>query len=195
MGKFMKADLFRYRHYLLMLLALLLANYLLVPLTEFQQEQQQSLSLLKKKQVKTDSLFGKDIEFTLLNKQLDDFLKNAHKYIYSQQSEADFKLIAQTQIENHLKEAGCNISRIGFKGSQQITPNVDKWYMDIRYGGDVSCLIGLTRGLETSKPYINIEEYSYSVRDFDKRAKGDFNAKMSVSVWYKLHSKENEAQR
>lgn len=190
----MKADLLKYKHYLLMLLALLLANYLLVPLTEFQQDQQQKLSLLKKKQAKTVSLMDKNIQFTELNNQLAIYLKNAHDYLYLLQSEADFKLTAQTQIEHHLKEAGCDISRIGFKGNQQITPKVQKWFMDIRYRGDVSCLIGLTRGLETARPYINIEEYSYSVRDFDKKAEGDFNAKVSVSVWYKVEKKENEAK-
>ena len=57
--------------------------------------------------------------------------------------------------------------------------------MEIRYKGDADCLIKTTRALETAKPYINVEKYSYSARGFDKRAQAVFNATLMVSVWYK----------
>ena len=187
----MKADLLKYKHYLLLLLALLLANYLLVPLTELQSEQQLTLSLLQKKQYKSNAMLSGDGVSSQEREQLLNYLKKSHDYLFVQESEADFKLAVQTQVEVLLTSSGCDISRIGFKGNQQIFPKVQKWHMEIRYKGDVDCLIKTTRALETVKPYINIEEYSYGSRAFDKTAQGLFNATLKVSVWYKANVKNN----
>jgi hypothetical protein len=183
----MTADLLKYKHYLLLLLALLVANYLLVPLTELQSEQQQGLSLLQKKQQKTNALLnGGDIT-SQERALLATYLKNSHHFLFVQESEATFKLAAQSQVEALLTSAGCDISRIGFKGNQQILPKVQKWYIEMRYKGDADCLIKTTRALESAKPYINIEEYSYGARGFDKTAKAEFNASLKVSVWHKAN--------
>lgn len=183
----MKADLLKYKHYLLLLLALLLANYVLVPLTELQVEQQNTLNLLQKKQSKTNKLIENGDDYSQYNEQLNVYLKNSHNYLFTQKSEAEFKLTAQAQIEQLLQASGCDISRIGFKGNQPILPKVQKWYMEIRYKGDANCLVKTTRALETATPYINIEEYSYSARGFDKTAQSTFNAMLKVSVWYKAN--------
>jgi len=187
----MKTDLLKYKHYLLLLLALLLANYLLVPLATLQSEQQETLTLLQKKQNKTNALLNERNISTKEREQLATYLKNSHNYLFTQKSEDEFKRVAQTQIEKLLKASGCDVSRIGFKGNQQIFPKVQKWYMEIRYKGDANCLVKTTRTLETIKPYINIEEYSYSTRGFDKTAKATFNALLKVSVWYKANPKHN----
>lgn len=183
----MKADLLKYKHYLLLLLALLLANYLLVPLTELQSEQQITLKLLQKKQNKTNALLKGNSISSKEREQLTVYLKNSHHYLFVQKTEAEFKRVVQAQIEALLQTSGCEVSRIGFKGNQQILPKVQKWQMEMRYKGDAECLIKTTRALETAKPYINIEEYSYGSRGFDKTAKSEFNAILKVSVWYKTN--------
>lgn len=183
----MKTELLKYKHYLLVLLALLVASYLLEPLTELQSEQQQTLNLLQKKQDKTKALITNGDAFVKKNKELALYLANSHDYLFTQKSEAEFKLVAQTQIEQLLQTSGCAIARIGFKGKQQILPKVQKWHMEIRYTGDANCLIKTTRSLETAKPYINIEEYNYRADAFDKRAQAEFTAILKVSVWYKAH--------
>jgi hypothetical protein len=187
----MKADLLKYKHYILLLLALLLANYILVPLTDLQSEQQATLKLLQKKQHKTNALLNGNGISPKEYEQLTAYLKNSHNYLFLQKSEAEFKQVAQTQVEELLKSSGCNVSRIGFKGNQQLLPTVQKWHMEIRYKGDADCLVKTTRALETAKPYINIEDYSYSAKDFDKTAKSEFNASLNVSVWYKIKAKKN----
>ena len=189
----MKAELIKYKHHLLLLLALLLANYLLMPLAELQTEQQQTLKLLQKKQNKTNALIGNSDGAFIKNEELTLYLKNSHDYLFTQANEADFKLSAQTQIEQLLQTSGCDIARIGFKGKQQILPKVQKWHMEIRYDGDASCLVKTTRALETAKPYINIEEYSYRVDGFDKKAQAEFKAILKVSVWYKAN--ENTSKK
>lgn len=190
----MKADLLKYKHYLLLLLALLLANYALVPLAEVQDEQLQRRSLLQKKQSKIIALMNNGDGFSHVNKQLAAYLSNSHDYLFTQKSLADFKLKAQSQIEQLLQQSGCVISRIGFIGNQQILPQVNKWHMDIRYKGDAECLVKTTRALETAKPYINIEEYNYTARGFDKTAIAEFNATLKVSVWYKVVTNSEKGQ-
>jgi hypothetical protein len=183
----MKADLLKYKHYLLLLLALLIANYLLVPLTELQSEQQQNLRLLQKKQGKTIALLSGGDLSSQERAALATYLKNSHLYLFVQESESSFKLAAQSQVEALLTSSGCNISRIGFKGNQQILPKVQKWNIEMRYKGDADCLIKTTRALESAKPNINIEEYSYGSVGFDKTAKAEFNASLKVSVWHKTN--------
>jgi hypothetical protein len=48
------------------------------------------------------------------------------------------------------------------------------------------CLLNSTRALESSQPYINIEEYSYRTNAFDKTAKAEFTAILKISMWYKV---------
>jgi hypothetical protein len=186
----MKADLLKYKHYLLLLLALLLANYLLVPLTVLKSEQQITVNLLQKQLSKTNALLNGGVISSIEKDQLITYLKSSHDYIFLQESEAEFKLAAQTQVEAILKSSGCDVSRLGFKGNQKILPEIQKWYMEIRYKGDVECLINTTRAFETAKPYINIEEYNYNVRGFDKKAEAELNATLNVSVWYKVNKKD-----
>ena len=181
----MRAELLKYQHYLLFLAALLLANSVLLPLTEWQTQQQQNLYLLQKKQSKTERLVTHVDEFESINKQLELYLSKSDSYLFTQKSVAEFKLTAQAQVEKMLQTSDCLIERIGFKGNQQLLPNVEKWFIEIRYKGDVTCLLKATRAFETTTPYMNIEHYSYNARAFDKNASGEFNAVLGVSVWYK----------
>jgi hypothetical protein len=181
----MKSDLLKYKHYLLIISALLLANYALIPLAEFQEEQLQTLQLLEKKQLKTASLMVNSEQYSKVSKQLTAHLRESEHYLFTQKTVADFKLAAQSQVDGLLQAAGCDIERIGFKGSQKILAEVEKWFMEIRYKGDVDCLLSTTRSLEMAMPYINIEEYNYHAREFDSQADADFIATLKVSVWYK----------
>lgn len=181
----MKTQLLKYKHYLLIILALLVINHVVLPLAEWQNEQGQYKNLLEKKQLKTAELLNDQTENEEVNQQLIEYLTHADKYLYNQKSEAEFKLSAQTQIESILNSADCQIQVIGFQGNQQILPRVQKWHMEIRYKGDANCLMKTTRGIESASPNINIEGYSYGVRSFDKNVKVDFNALLKVSVWYK----------
>jgi len=191
----MKDEIFKYKNYLLLLSALLVANFLLTPLSVLLEEQIQKVYLLEKQQVKTSNLINNTDEFNQKGEQVDQYLKNATNFLYTQKSESDFKLIAQTQIEKLLQESACTIERIGFKGKQQILPQIQKWHMEIRYSGDASCLLKATRGLETAKPYINIEEYKYNADNvLDKTAEGRFNAILSVSVWFDNQNSAKEGE-
>lgn len=187
----MKTQILKYQHYLLVLIALLLANYGLMPLAQSQEEQQQRLFLLQKKASKTDKLLTNKSEFDNINQQLDVYLSDSDKYLYKQLTEAEFKLTAQSQVESILQSSGCTIQRIGFKGEQRLLPSVNKWFLEVRYKGDVSCLLKTTRALETTTPYMNIEDYYYNSRAFDKNAAADFSAVLNVSVWYKNKAANN----
>lgn len=185
----MKADFLKYKHHLLVMVALLVANYVVMPLADLQEEQLQTLQLLQKKQVKTASLMNNGDKFTEINEQLALYLKNADDYVFRQKNEAKFKLTAQTRLEQLLQSADCDVDRIDFKGKQQILPKLQKWRIETRYKGDAICLLKVSRALETTKPYMNIEEYNYNAKGLDKSAQAKFNATIMLSVWYKVENK------
>ena len=177
------------------MLALFLANFILMPLTELQSEQQLSLHLLQNKQKKTKALFNSNEGLSAKSVILATNLSKAEKYLFLQENEANFKLTVQSHIETLLTAAGCNVSRLGFKGNQPISRNVQKWIMEIRFKGDVECVLKTTRALEIAKPYINIEKYSYSSRGFDKEVNTDLNAILTIGVWHKITIKPNTNQQ
>ena len=191
----MKASLLKYKNHLLLMLALFLANFILMPLTELQSEQQLSLHLLQNKQKKTKALFNSNEGLSAKSVILATNLSKAEKYLFLQENEANFKLTVQSHIETLLTAAGCNVSRLGFKGNQPISRNVQKWIMEIRFKGDVECVLKTTRALEIAKPYINIEKYSYSSRGFDKEVNTDLNAILTIGVWHKITIKPNTNQQ
>jgi hypothetical protein len=191
----MKASLLKYKNHLLLMLALFLANFILMPLTELQSEQQLNLHLLQNKHKKTKALFNSNEGLSAKSAILATYLSKAEQYLFLQENEANFKLTVQSHIETLLTAAGCNVSRIGFKGNQPVSRNVQKWIMEIRFKGDVECVLKTTRALEIAKPYINIEKYSYSSRGFDKEVNTDLNAILTIGVWHKITIKPNTNQQ
>jgi hypothetical protein len=191
----MKASLIKYKNHLFLMLALFLANFILMPLTELQSEQQLSLHLLQNKQKKTKALFNNNEGLSAKSVTLATYLTKAEQYLFLQENEANFKLTVQSHIETLLTAAGCDVSRIGFKGKQPISNNVQKWIMEMRFKGDVECVFKTTRALEVAKPYINIEKYNYSSRGLDKQVKIGLNAILTIGVWHKMSIKPNTNQQ
>ncbi|MEW6983271.1 hypothetical protein AAD001_11535 [Colwelliaceae bacterium 6471] len=174
----------RYRHYLIVLAALVIANYVIVPLSEWQDEQKQLLSLIAKKHDKVSELINNE---AVLSNKANIAKNNMEKmlaYIFTDEDEAKFKLTAQSAVESILTKAGCTIERIGFKGSTEVAPNVERWSLELRYKGDEICVLDTSRGLESTQPVIRVDEYNINHRGLKKEAMGSFNITSEVSVWY-----------
>lgn len=180
----MKSELLKYKHYLILLSALLLANYIIVPLSGWQTTQQETLVLLENKYNKTQMLLDSGESFDLKSASLDKKLGLIGQVLFKSKDEATFKQIAQSTIENLLTKAECKIERIGFKGSTVLNNNIEKWSLEIRYKGDAICLLKTTRAIESMQPYVRIESYNAVHNGLKKDAAGNFNASLNVSVWY-----------
>jgi len=175
-----------YKHYIFILIALVVANYVLVPLSEWQKEQASTLSLLSKQQRKVKALIDNKEHFDLLQLEVNAELKKNEQYLFSQSSESNFKLIAQSTIEGVLNDAGCTIQRIGFKGNTAITNDINRWVLELRYQGDSECMLKTTRGLESLIPIVNITDFNFNHRGLKKEGQGSFNAQLTATVWHYL---------
>lgn len=181
----MAAEIHKYKHYLLILGALVLANYILIPLSEWQEELKQNLVLLKKQDSKVNDLINEKGD---LQKALDVSniaIKEFNGALFNFPSEGEFKIAAQAKIEKALASTKCSIERIGFKGSNEVTKNIKRWTIDIRYKGDLGCMTKATRVLEELTPYVDIVSYSMNHSGLTDELKGNLTGRMEVGVWYK----------
>jgi hypothetical protein len=181
----MVAEIIKYKHYLLILAALLLANYVVVPLDEWKTEQELNWQLVNKQYDKTQSLINN-------KKQLSEHLEASQKNLlkidqvfFVNSSEDKFKLMAQSTIEKSLAIGNCQIERIGFKGSAAVSANIQRWAMEVRYKGDINCMTSTTRSIESLSPYVKIENYNFSHRSLTQDVQGKFTARVQLNVWYK----------
>lgn len=180
----MKLELLKYKDHLLLLLALIVANYIIIPLSDWQVSQQQGVSLLTKKQIKTQALLENTVEFDKFLLESISQLQQLESFVFNNESEAAFKLAAQAKIEKSFINAECRIERIGFKGSTELNNNIERWSIEIRYKGDAVCFINTTRALESMQPFIKIDSYNANHQGLTSDGTGDFNALLKVSVWF-----------
>lgn len=181
----MMSGLIKYKHYLLVLIALLLTHYIVMPLVEWSKEQHTNLFLIEKQYDKTQSLLGKQ---SLLSESLKSSQKELLKIkevAYEEQSVDKFKLKVQSSIEKALTSGGCETERIGFQGSTEVVDTIQRWAMEIRFKGDVLCLTHLTRKLESLSPYMQIDSYNLNHRGLTNEVAGKLNARVNLNVWYK----------
>lgn len=174
----------QYKHYFLILAALLLANYALVPLSELQTEQQQTLALLAKKQQKLNGLIVNEQQFEHRAAMVNQAYEELLPYMFSEKTEAQFKLKAQSKIEDVLNKADCKVERIGFKGSTQVSENISRWLLELRFKGDSVCMVKTSRGLETMIPNVRVESFNFNHRALKKEGEGNLNAQLSINVWH-----------
>lgn len=181
----MLAEIIKYKHYLIVLAALLVANYVIVPLSELHDEQKLNLQLLSKQYEKTQSLMGN--QDTLTEKLADSNKQIAllDKVLFIDSSEAQFKLAAQSLVEKTLLDGKCDIERIGFIGNTQVNKSIERWLMEVRLKGDINCLTYTTRTLESLSPHIEINEYNFNHRSLTENVSGKLNAQIQLNVWYK----------
>lgn len=181
----MKSELIKYKHYLIILAALIIANYVLVPLSEWHDEQQSQLNLVSARYDKTQDLLTKKdlLAAELLN--VDKQLKQIDGYLFQSASEDQFKIIAQNKIEKAITTSECSIERIGYKGSQAVVEGISRWSMELRFKGDIYCMLAVTRKLESMKPYVRIDDHNFNHRGLNKKLKGQVNGLIRLSLWHK----------
>jgi hypothetical protein len=180
----MVAEIIKYKHYLLIIAALILANYVVVPLDEWQTEQQQSLQLLNKQYNKTQSLLNNKDQLAAQLVKSQANLAKVEKIIFVNSSEDKFKLMVQSLIEKELSVGECQIERIGFKGSIEVSADIQRWTMEVRFNGDINCMTTATRKVESLSPHLKITGFNFNHRGLTQEVTGKFNAQINIDAWY-----------
>jgi len=179
-------DLIKFKHHLLFLAALIIANYVVVPLWENQNK-------LKNKTFRIESRVNK-VERLITQKELLEVQQgkiqlNLFKLLpllYKQKNEAVFKLTAQTAIEASLKQANCEVEQIGWQGSTELSKDITRWQLDARFKGGPNCILTAARELESLKPIVRIENYFYGGRRIDSDPSSVVRAQLKLIMWQYL---------
>lgn len=176
----------QYKHYFILITTLLVANYVVLPMSVWQTEQQQTLALITKKSNKVSSLLASETEYAEQLTKVTNDVQHMRRFVFDDADEAKFKLTAQSKIEQILNEAECNIQRINFKGNTQVREKLIRWQVELRFKGDALCMTQTTRGLESLLPNISISDFNVNHRGLTDEVEGHFNAVMNVTLWHWL---------
>lgn len=184
----MKEDLLKYKHYLIALTALLLANFITVPLWEMQQEQSQEILLLNKHAKKIEQLIMGSSTFEEKLADAQKLQQSMAPYLFKQASEAKFKLAAQEQVESILVQSKCNLQRVNWLSSTPINQELTRWRMELRLSGNPVCMVKVTRALGSTKPTMRIQDFSFNSQVITGRSGDKINAMLTLIL---LHDATN----
>lgn len=182
----MMQDLIKFKHHLLFLAALLIANYIIEPLWQNQTELKSKANSIENRVNKVEHLITQK---ELLEIQQGKIQLNLFKFLpllYKQKNEAVFKLTAQTAIETSLKEANCEVEQIGWQGSESLSNDIRRWQLDARFKGGPSCLLTAARELESLKPIVRVNDYFYGGRRIDSDPSSIVRAQLELVMWQYL---------
>ena len=187
----MKANLVKYKHHIIILVALLVAHYVIMPLWELQQSQRSEIKMLSKQRSKINTLIDrKDLFQEELNKAQQKKATIA-PYLFQEPNEGKFKLAAQLKLEQLLSKASCTVERISWKSDTEIDSTLTKWMVEARYNGNPSCIIQTTRFLAAEKPLMRVHNFDYSSRRINGEVRNKIRANLSIII---LQNKKEPVQ-
>lgn len=176
-------ELLKYKHYLILISALLIVKYALVPLYDNLLIEQSNYVREHERLNKIETLVEHKSELDELGeKQLFEVMK-AEKLVYRQSDDSILKLEIQRQIEKILKQVGCDVEQVAWKGSVSINDSLKLWQLDTRYKGNASCLLNATREIESISPLIRIQSYFYGAKEITKGKHVNVTANLELVMW------------
>lgn len=183
-------NLLRYKHYFLFLIALIILNFVILPLFILQSEQQENINLLNRKLLKTESLINNK---EILKKQNEIITHNElliPQYTFKGNTD-DVKLSIQKTIEETITKANCQLSRVSFTGEEQLSTLLVRWRVEARYKGDINCLMKASRAFEQNKPLISINSFTYNGNKLELDKFAIMNAKLILN-FIQFNTSESE---
>lgn len=177
----MKKDLLKYKHYFIALGALLFYLYITEPLFISILEQKNQIDLNEKKLSKINGMIESEAQIISLLNDNELKLKNAESFFYKSESESEFKLELQKQIEEILQEANCEIETLDWNGKVDLE-NLYRWNLNLRYQGNPACIIQASRKIESLLPIVNINNYRYTARRINGAVRTKITAILELTI-------------
>lgn len=179
----MKSEIIKYKHYLLLILALLLTSFVLEPLWQHGLDTQSKVQLMNKKADKVAGLLSVKGQIDEQDKLMSSKRQNLQAYLFPASSESEFKLLAQGKVESILSDANCNIDSIGWKSRSKIEESLIRWTLEARYKGNAECALKAVRAFEHQKPVINIAEYSLAGSEVSGNKRNKMVIQLNLVMW------------
>lgn len=189
-------ELVKYKHYLIFIMALLVALYITDPLWVKYNELKQTSSMHQKRASKLTDLLAQQ---KTLQEQLSIATDNAQQllpYVFTKSSESEFKLSAQQLIEKTFNQSGCDIDRLGWQGKTPLNDKIMQWRLNIRFSGNALCVVKTTKQLELLSPLIRFTDYSYTSRDWQGGSEQSLTGDIDLIMWNNIQpNKEHEVSQ
>ncbi|MCF2901376.1 hypothetical protein E5N72_04105 [Pseudoalteromonas sp. MEBiC 03607] len=184
----MKSNLLKYKNYLFVLSALIVANFVLDPMWKNIETLQQKVYLDESKVVKVENLIANKKQIEKQSGLLSINKLKLQPYLFTASTESEFKLTAQGKIEKLLQTNNCNVERIGWAGKSNIEQQLVRWTLEARFRGNPECVLNVSRQLESLEPMVKIADYSYA----GKEVSGDKQNYMVVALTLIMWQNANE---
>ena len=179
----MKNEIIKYQHYLLLILALIITQFILEPLWQHGLDTQSKIQLMEKKADKIAGLLSVKEQIDEQDKLISSKLLQLQPYLFPASSESEFKLLAQGKVESVLSDANCNIDSIGWKSRSKVEQSLIRWTLEARYKGNAECALKAIRTFEHQKPVINISEYSLGGKEVSGSKRNNMVIQINLVMW------------
>lgn len=179
----MKSDLLKYKHYIIVIVALAFVNFVLEPLWISITELQQKVYLNEVKVQKVTNVIAAKNEIDKQHGLLSIRTLQLQPYLFPASTEAEFKLSAQGKVETILADAQCSVERIGWKARSNIEQSLVRWTLEARYRGNPNCALMASRGFESAQPLIRIESYSYGGKEVSGNKSNQMVIALTLVMW------------
>ncbi|MCG7566515.1 hypothetical protein MHM95_09450 [Pseudoalteromonas sp. CnMc7-15] len=180
----MKAQLNQYKHYLIVIAALLVATYVSDPLWQYHQQLAQEAQLSERRANKIAALLDN-------REQLEQQLESAKAarqqllpYVYHGKPLSEVKLDVQKSVQAVLKASQCTLETLNWEEPNEVTPRLKQLRFTVNLKGAPLCLVAMTRGIETLMPIVRYQGYSYGGNNWQGKPNERVNSEARLSTWY-----------
>ncbi|NOU51807.1 hypothetical protein HG263_14815 [Pseudoalteromonas sp. JBTF-M23] len=178
-------ELIKFKHYFIVLGAILFATYITDPLWNLYLQQSESLALSNARIDKVSSLLDNKSQLIDALGVLEAQTEQVSELVFTQATEGEYKLTVQKAIENILTESNCKLNILNWSDATQILEGMSAKVVDIELSGGPLCIAKSMRLLEAHKPIIRIEKYAFGARGWFGRISENLEVEISVKTWRK----------
>lgn len=182
-------ELIKYKHYFIVIAAILMATYVTDPLWLLYQEQKETLALSEKRTEKAQALVANRDELEALFTQLKEDNTKAASLLFTENTEGEYKLAVQNNLEEILSSAGCTLNIISWDEAAQTLSQIESRNVKVDLSGSPLCLAKTVRLVESNKPLLRIERYAYGARGWYGQISESLEVELTVKSWRKVQSK------
>ena len=171
--------------YLIAILAVLaLANFVLVPVVDWQDEMAADISLQQKRLSKTNALLENYPDNKEKIKTANNVINLVQQQYFPNQLENVFKLEQQSWLEKIIEDSQLDLQSLGW-GRTKVFENTNNsaYQVDVRLRGKTRAFIDLHNIIEKQGLKISIDEFRLNVKRTSESSVGNFQGTLKLSFY------------
>jgi len=175
--------------FLLTFLAILLvAKFIYFPIINWQNSLYNEVTLLEKRVNKVKYILEQKNEIQSNNDKLTLSLSVTNDLFHPKQEQTKFQLQQQKKFEKILIKYKANITKFAWKKSTDLPAVTAKNYQfQVFFNAATLNIIKLMAHLEKSSPYIDIHNFSFTVKGQDKEGLGRAIGNMTINLYVTIN--------